>query len=300
DCKASTLLVSGSESIESQKTSTLNMDVLDYRDSVVIDDVVFSPDDLIYIIYTSGSTGVPKGVMVTHDSVFNYISHQQSFIGVDATDRILQFSPIYFDASMEQVWLSLSSGSRLVLAGMDTILDPQSFNDYIEEHQVTHLHATPSFLSSLELESNPFLRRIVSGGEQCTVSLAQKYVGTYDFYNKYGPTETTITSIEKQVVEGDLSGDVVSIGRPISNTTIYVLNDQMQLLPKGVLGELYIGGRGVSKGYINLPDQTEDRFIENPYKEGELLYRTGDLVRWLSDGTIEFVGRKDDQVKIRG
>ena len=259
-----------------------------------------SPEDSAYIIYTSGSTGMPKGVLVAHGSVFNFIRHQVSYFGIDDSDRVLQFSPIYFDASVEQIWISLTSGCRLVLIDSARILDEGLFRSYLLEKEITHLHSTPSFLMSLELPSDLPLRRVVSGGEACSVGLAQKYAKHYRFYNEYGPTETTVTSIEYEVTADTTSEGLLPIGQPISNTYVYVLGKEGELLPKGVSGELYIGGKGLSKGYLNRPELTEDRFVANPFRPGEQMYRTGDIVRWLSDGTMLFLGRNDDQVKIRG
>ncbi|RBW63437.1 non-ribosomal peptide synthetase, partial [Tenacibaculum sp. E3R01] len=255
--------------------------------------------NLAYVIYTSGSTGTPKGVMVEHKSVTNLINHEREFLGVNITDKILQFSPYYFDVSVEQIWLALTTGSSLVLLEKDTLIDHQKFINVLVREEITHLNVTPSFLESLSLPSLKYLKRIVVSGESCKPSLAKKYIKDYDFYNEYGPTEATVISVSKKLKLEDLKGSNISIGYPIANTQAYVLDKDLKLLPKGVVGELYIGGVGLSSGYINNVTLTEERFIANPFGEGRL-YKTGDIVRWLPEGDLEYLGRNDHQVKIRG
>ncbi len=255
--------------------------------------------DLAYIIYTSGSTGKPNGVMVAHHSVINLIHSQQALFGVDASDRILQFSTIIFDASVEQIWLALLNGSSLILIGKEVMTDNARLNEYLLSKGVTHLHATPSFLENIDLQPGNSLRRVISGGEECKWSLAQRFKD-YQFYNEYGPTETTVTSVLGLVPESTGKEGRVAIGKPVNNTFLYVLGNQMELLPRGVKGELYIGGEGLAHGYVNNAELTQERFVDNPFRAGELMYKTGDSVRWLPDGTLDYLGRLDDQVKIRG
>ncbi|MEE4001913.1 amino acid adenylation domain-containing protein, partial [Tenacibaculum sp. FZY0031] len=261
-------------------------EVIDLRDKTFLETYRETrlPDlgvgDLAYIIYTSGSTGHPKGVLIKHDSLSNYIQGQQSYFGIGADERILQFSPIYFDASVEQLWLSLTSGSSLVLLDVDTILDTRLFLDYIQEKSITHLHCTPSYLTALTLPEGLKLRRIVSAGENCSVSLASEYLSNYRFYNKYGPTETTISVIEHEVTNSDINKGVIPIGRPVSNSYVYLLDSYGKMVPQGVVGELYIGGLGVAKGYVNRPELTKEYFVSNRFRAGETMYRTGDLGRW--------------------
>ncbi|MCK8524317.1 amino acid adenylation domain-containing protein, partial [Aquimarina sp. D1M17] len=258
-----------------------------------------SSKSLAYIIYTSGSTGQPKGVKINHEGVTNFILHQKEYFGICANDRILQFSPYYFDASIEQIWLALTTGARLVLINEETILDAKNFKAYLLEKGITHLHSTPSFLERIELNDLPDLKRVISAGEVCKPYLAKEVSSKYDFYNKYGPTETTVSSIIYKVTAEDDFESKIPIGRPIANTKLYILNDKLALVPKGAIGELYIGGRGVSSGYLNRPNLTKERFVDNPFGEG-VLYKTGDLVKWLPNGTVDYVGRNDFQVKIRG
>ncbi|WP_040497714.1 AMP-binding protein, partial [Fulvivirga imtechensis] len=219
---------------------------------------------LAYIIYTSGSTGKPKGVMVSHRSVINLISSLKETYGIDSSDRILQFSTITFDASVEQIWLSLLSGASLVLIGKETILNEVEFNAYIAHHGVTHLHATPTFLEGISLEGTR-IRRVVSAGEECNSSLAIKHAHFYDFYNKYGPTEATISSLIYKYADGDVVKNRIPIGKPIGNTSVYIVSGQNQLQPMGVVGELYIGGHGLSLGYLGNEELTSEKFIPNPF-----------------------------------
>ncbi len=259
-----------------------------------------SSSDLAYIIYTSGSTGTPKGVMVGHRSVINLICSQKAMYDIDPGERILQFSTIIFDASVEQIWLALLHGAALVLIDKEVITDSHQFNDYLFRKKVTHLHATPSFLDHVELQEPNSLKRIISGGEECKWELANRFNKGYKFYNKYGPSETTITSVAGLVPE-DIEGESrISIGKPVNNTFVYVLGHHLELLPRGVKGELYIGGDGLALGYVNREEFTKERFVDNPFRPGERIYKTGDLVRWLPDGNIDFIGRLDDQIKLRG
>jgi amino acid adenylation domain-containing protein/non-ribosomal peptide synthase protein (TIGR01720 family) len=256
--------------------------------------------DLAYIIFTSGSTGTPKGVMVEHHSVVNLIASQTKTFGIDQSERIMQFSSIGFDASVEQIFLALFNGGTLVLAAKERILDGNVFAAFLASRAVTHLHTVPSFLQQLTLNSNLCLRRVIAGGDECPVALAERFSGVSDFFNEYGPTETTVTSVECKVEPYHLESPKLPIGRGLTNTELYVLDRKLRLTPMGAAGELYIGGRGVARGYLNQPELTAGTFIDNPFNPHSRLYRTGDLVRWLPDGSLEFLGRLDQQVKIRG
>ncbi len=281
-----------------EETAILTPQELDHRGSESLNLPGTAATSLAYIIYTSGSTGLPKGVMIHQEAVTNLIEDQKLTFAIDEHDRVLQFSPYYFDASVEQIWIALTSGASLVLVEENLLMDSDSFSAYLKQHKVTHLHATPSFLEKVSIESLTDLRRIVAGGEECKASLASRMSNQQSFYNEYGPTETTVTSTI-QKIDHALPEDIISIGKPLGNTQLYVLDDQMNLLPEGSIGELYIGGKGLSSGYLKREQLTTERFVHNPFGEG-LLYRTGDLVRWLSDGTLLYFGRNDQQVKIRG
>lgn len=254
---------------------------------------------LAYIIYTSGSSGEPKGVKIHHWQLTNLNTCQRTAFEINSKDRILQFSPYYFDASVEQIWLALASGVPLVLISKETILDSAAIIPYLIAKKVTYIHCTPSFMEHLAVNRIPSLRLIVMGGEACKPALANKLRGKARVINEYGPTEVTVASTLYEISEKIEPGMSVPIGKPLANLKLYVLDDHLNLIPKGVKGELYIGGVQVSEGYVNKPELTAERFIENPYGEGRL-YRTGDIVRWLPDGNIDYLGRNDDQVKIRG
>jgi amino acid adenylation domain-containing protein len=285
----------------SQQISVFTMPGL--ADLKTIGETVFpqvQSQDLAYVIYTSGSTGKPKGVQVKHQSVVNLVYSQADTLNIQHHERILQFSTISFDAAAEQIWLSLLTGNCLVMIDKETIGDARAFNDYLTQQQITHLHATPSFLESLELATQPHLKRVIAGGEVCSPYLAGKFSDSYTFYNKYGPTEATVTTTIYRISDSDKITQKVPIGQPVANTRLYVLGSNQELLPKGTTGELYIGGDALAQGYLNNAALTEASFIENPYRAGERLYKTGDLVRILPDGNFDYLNRVDDQVKIRG
>ncbi|MCX6582230.1 MAG: amino acid adenylation domain-containing protein [Candidatus Aminicenantes bacterium] len=269
--------------------------------------IIHHSNHLAYIIYTSGSTGEPKGVLVEHTSVVNYICGQVKFFGINEKDRVLQFSTICFDASVEQVFIALLSGAVLVLVDKETLLEKSACEAFIVSQAITHLHAVPSFLSNIKPGGAVALKRVVCGGDVCPVSLAKWWSRYCDFYNKYGPTETTISSIEMKVEDIDETLPRLPIGKPTANTYIYVLDRWMKYAPRGAAGELYIGGVGVARGYLNRPELTAEKFIDFHHSSFDLprihhskFYRTGDLARWLPGGNIEFLGRIDRQVKIRG
>ncbi|UCH95170.1 MAG: amino acid adenylation domain-containing protein [Candidatus Aminicenantes bacterium] len=257
---------------------------------------------LAYVIYTSGSTGKPKGVLVEHASVINLAYSQKSRFAINEDDRVLQFSTICFDASVEQIFIAFFSGAVLVIIDKNTILDTRQFDAFVSAHCITHIHAVPSFLNNMKLSNASIstLKRVISGGDVCPAALARKWSKHSDFYNEYGPTETTVTSIEMlfKTVDERLTG--LPIGKPINNTTVYLLDRWFNPVPLGMVGELHIGGAGVARGYLNQPELTAEKFIKGTRGLAPLLYRSGDLARWLQDGNLEFLGRIDRQVKIRG
>ncbi len=253
-----------------------------------------------YIIYTSGSTGKPKGVRVQHRSVTNLICAQTNTFGITEDERILQFSAVVFDASVEQIWIALTKGAALVMIPKMALLDNNLLNEYLLRFKVSHLDFTPSFLESIDLKNQESIRRVVLGGEACKVSTVKKYQKQFKIFNAYGPTEATVTSIMREVTAQDLELGKIPIGRPIANTVTYILDSNNDLCPIGVKGELLIGGECLAKGYLNDEGKTKNKFIPDPFRAGERLYKTGDMAKWLPDGSIEFLGRKDNQVKIRG
>jgi amino acid adenylation domain-containing protein len=262
--------------------------------------VGLTPNNLMYCIYTSGSTGLPKGVLVEHLTVVNLAYAQKNEFGITPDERILQFSSISFDASVEQIWLAFLSGAALVLVSKETVGDIKALEKYITNKKVSHIHTVPAYLNELVIDNKRYLKRVIAGGDVCPPYLAERWREHCAFYNEYGPTETTVTSIEYTAELNDGYNNFVPIGKPIANTHIYILDEEKQLVPQGSPGELYIGGDGVARGYLNRPELTAERFIQNPFEPEQRMYRTGDLGRWLPDGNIEYLGRTDDQVKIRG
>ena len=261
---------------------------------------ILDSKSLIYIIYTSGTTGNPKGVMIQHQSVINLITSQTQCFNIDTSDCILQFSNYSFDASVEQIFLALCNGAKLCIVGNE-VLKNHTLPNFIKENDITHLHATPSYLDTLpDLSHFKSLKRVIAGGESCSLKLAQKYGVFCDFYNEYGPTETTVTSSVYKYNSENKTLTTLPIGRPIGNTQAYILSDQLELKAIDAIGTLYLGGDGLARGYLNLPDLTAQKFITNPFDSNTKLYNTGDSAKWTEDGNLVFVGRKDTQVKIRG
>ena len=254
------------------------------------------PENLAYIIYTSGTTGHPKGVMIENKSVINLIHAQSQQFRIDDKERVLQFSNYAFDASVEQIFLALLNGAALHLIPKARLIDNNSLAGFLKENKITHFHAVPSVVREVKPDHGFSLKRVIAGGDVCSRELAESWNSICRFYNEYGPTETTVTSIELLFDKESR----FSIGKPLSNTQIYILDHTRQLVPVGVIGELYISGAGLARGYLNRPDLTEEKFVSNPFVAGAKMYRTGDLGRWLPDGNIEYLGRIDHQVKIRG
>ena len=268
-----------------------------------------SPTDLAYVIYTSGSTGKPKGVQIHHRAVVNFLRSMQESLKLNADDTLLAVTTLSFDIAVLELLLPLTVGARVLIADSETVADGALLAQALSDFDVTFMQATPASWHLL-LESGwkgkPDLT-ILSGGEALTNDLAERLLKRgAALWNLYGPTETTIWSTLYRVTSSENRGisNTVPIGRPIANTKIYILDANLQPVPVGVIGDLFIGGDGVSCGYLNRPELTAERFIPhpNPLPEGEgtIIYKTGDLARYLPDGDIEFFGRSDQQVKVRG
>jgi amino acid adenylation domain-containing protein len=266
--------------------------------------VALRPEHPMWVIYTSGSTGRPKGVLVEHRAIVNFLASMQDQFPLGADDRLLAVSTHGCDMAGFEFYLPLVNGARLVLAAQDQVLDPWALRALIREAGATMVHATPSLWRGLAADTDDPVDwtgvRAMIGAEALPADLARILLAkTPTLTNLYGPTETTVWSTAA-VLRGD-AADVSSIGAPIGNTQVYVLDEALAPVPPGVAGELYIGGLGMARGYLGRPGLTAGRFVANPFAAtGGRLYRTGDVVRWTADGELRYVGRSDDQVKIRG
>ncbi|QAT47165.1 nonribosomal peptide synthetase DhbF [Bacillus subtilis] len=265
-------------------------------------DVSVSLDHPAYIIYTSGSTGRPKGVVVTQKSLSNFLLSMQEAFSLGEEDRLLAVTTVAFDISALELYLPLISGAQIVIAKKETIREPQALAQMIENFDITIMQATPTLWHALVTSEPEKLRglRVLVGGEALPSGLLQALQDLHcSVTNLYGPTETTIWSAAAFLEEG-LQG-VPPIGKPIWNTQVYVLDNGLQPVPPGVVGELYIAGTGLARGYFHRPDLTAERFVADPYgPPGTRMYRTGDQARWRADGSLDYIGRADHQIKIRG
>jgi amino acid adenylation domain-containing protein len=271
-----------------------------------------SGDDLAYVIYTSGSTGRPKGVMIPHRAVVNYVTWMRQAFPLDTRDGVLQKAPASFDACIWEFFLPLVSGARLVMARPGGHQDPAYLLSALVRHDITLLQLVPSQLQMM-LETPgveapdglPRLRRLFLGGEALPSELLTRLAAacpTLAVTNLYGPTEATVYASHWSVEPGSWRGGTVPIGRPIANTSIYLLDTNGRPTPIGVPGELCIGGVQVARGYLNRAELTSEKFVPDPFftSSGARLYRTGDRARYRADGTLEYHGRIDTQVKLRG
>lgn len=271
--------------------------------------VSIKPDQLAYVIYTSGSTGKPKGVMNEHQAVCNHMMWMDEVYQLKTTDKILQKTPYTFDVSLWELFLPLISGSQLIMAKPGGHKETGYLIDLINRHQMTYVHFVPSmlylFLQEADQKKCPSIVRVLASGEAVSKDLEQRFVKAFpdvELWNLYGPTEAAIHVTYWLCGQGDASSSV-PIGYPLTNTRLYVVDNNLKLQPPGVPGELLLAGVQIARGYVNRPDLTADRFIADPFvindKPGRV-YRTGDLVRLRDDGVVEYIGRNDFQVKLRG
>ncbi|ACK73921.1 amino acid adenylation domain protein (plasmid) [Gloeothece citriformis PCC 7424] len=259
---------------------------------------VVEATNLAYVIYTSGSTGKPKGVMVEHRGVYNLAQAQIEAFAVEKNSRVLQFASFSFDACISEILMALGSGATLYLACKDAIMPGQPLRDFLRQQNITHVTLPPSVLRVLPLETLPALQSLIVAGEACSLELIKQWSGEQNFFNAYGPTEASVCATIAKCTPNDTK---VTIGHPITNVQVYILDSHLQPVPIGVMGEIYIGGVGVARGYLNRPQLTQERFIADPFSNHQgRLYKTGDLGRYLVDGKIEYLGRIDHQVKVRG
>ncbi|MEI4623585.1 non-ribosomal peptide synthase/polyketide synthase [Bacillus pfraonensis] len=259
-----------------------------------------NPENLAYIVYTSGSTGKPKGVMVEYRSLMNMVSWHQEVYCITTEDRATQIAGIAFDSAVQEIWPYLTAGAALYLSTEELRINPEALRDWLIDSRITASFAPTPILERLLKLSWPDktdLHFIITGGDQLTQYPSKDI--PFAVINQYGPSENTVVTTDCYVPVGVTKG-TPSIGRPIANTEVYVLDSHLQLVPIGVIGDLYIGGKSLARGYANRPDLTKEKFIPHPFKSGERLYYTGDKASYLSDGNLQFHGRIDDQVKIRG
>lgn len=263
------------------------------------------PGNLAYVIYTSGSTGTPKGVGVAHAAIADHLRGFGAEWDMTARDRLLQSSSVSFDASLLDIFVTLSLGACLVIPKPDALRDIPYISDLIGRYGVTVLHMVPSLLSTFlmlpEVTEWRALRRVPVGGEALLGEVADRFAGIFDaeLRNHYGPTEAVVSATHL-TVRGPQGTGTVPVGRPNRNVYVYLLDNRLQLVPDGVLGEIYLGGTQLARGYLHRRGLTAERFVADPFLPGQRLYRTGDLARRNSRGEIEFAGRADEQVKVRG
>jgi amino acid adenylation domain-containing protein len=263
--------------------------------------VVPQPANLAYVIYTSGSTGTPKGILIDHAAVANSIQAQQCIFNLKPDDRSLQFFSPSFDVSVFEIFIALLQGATLYLTPDEIREDTMLLEQYMNDHEITVATLPAAYLPLLKADKLTSLKKLISGGEQPTQDHVAKITAHMDYFNAYGPTESSICATVYHMAKGTKKAmNKIPIGKPIPGVALYVLDAGLSLLPLGQIGELYIGGDGLAKGYLNNPELTEDKFIADPFHPGKRLYRTGDLGRWLLNGEIEFCGREDDQLKLRG
>ncbi|ASW76047.1 peptide synthetase [Chryseobacterium piperi] len=256
-----------------------------------------TPDSWAYVLFTSGSTGNPKGIPITHRNICHLIRSEEDFIEIKDTDTVYQGFSVSFDMWCEEVWISLFSGATIWIADATTVKAIDELSEVLVQNKITVLHAVPSILAIID--EVPSIRIVNAGGEACTKQVQEKWAKPYrTFINSYGPTETTVSSnMAKLNREEELT-----IGNPLPNYHIAIVDENLNILPRGERGEMIISGPGVSNGYFNLPELTEQKFLDNPFPElpGDKIYKTGDAVIIRENGFIDFQGRIDDQIKLRG
>ena len=274
----------------------------------------FNPEHLAYVIYTSGSTGIPKGVQITHRAMVNFLNSMRVEPGLTSEDLLLAVTTLSFDIAVLELFLPLVVGAAVEVVSREVASDGARLVEKLTSSAATMMQATPATWRMMveagwEIEPSSVDRgqghngaglTVLCGGEALSGDLAEKLLARAGkVWNMYGPTETTVWST---ICEVETGGGTLPIGRPIGNTQVYVLDPDMQPVPVGVVGELYIGGEGVARGYRNRPELTAEKFVEDPFRgdENARLYKTGDLVRLLPDGRLMFLGRIDNQVKVRG
>ncbi|WP_168428908.1 non-ribosomal peptide synthetase, partial [Erwinia amylovora] len=260
-----------------------------------------APQHLAYVIYTSGSTGRPKGVMIEHQHLTHLCFAQQRLLAVDSHSRVLQFASISFDASVSELAMAFSQGARLTLVGEEVRRDAAMLMQFIQQQGITHATLPPALFRGVDPAPLADAECLVFAGEAPGAALLNTLGPRTRVLNAYGPTEAAVCTTA-WVADRPCEEGYIPIGLPIPNSCIYLLDDNLQPVPTGATGEIYIGGLGVARGYLNQPALTGERFLTDPFspQPGARMYRSGDLARYLPDGNLAYLGRNDDQVKIRG
>ncbi len=271
----------------------------------ILHEVCIKPDNLAYVIYTSGSTGKPKGILIEHRPIVSLVKNT-NYIKITDEDKVLGLSSFSFDGSTFDVFMPLLHGATMVISSKNIFLDINEFEDILTKQSITSFFITTALFNTIiesELESIKSLKYVLFGGEQVSVRHVKRFKELYPnvkLHHVYGPTENTTYSTYYPVNDIRENIQTIPIGEGISNSTCYILDNNRNLVSIGVIGEIYLGGDGLARGYLNREDLTIEKFVPHPFQPGKRLYKTGDLARWTPDGLIEFVGRIDDQVKIRG
>ncbi len=307
DSAAALLLSVSSLSVpEDWPAQLLAIDALDLQGYTSSNpDIAVTGDDLVYAMYTSGTTGRPKGTLLRQKSIIRVVC-KTNFLSLDESDVCLLLSSYAFDGCVLDLYGALLNGGRLVLIDKTDMFDLNRLGNIIQQQGITSLFATTSLFNVLvdnQLKCLTGVRQIMFGGEAASskhINKAFAVLGPGRLINGYGPTETAVFATTLCVQQPPALHMAVAIGSPIANTYVYVLDEQLQPVPAGVVGELYIGGDGVAVGYLNQPELTAEKFITNPFVANDRLYKTGDLVKWLPDCNIQYIGRADHQLKIRG
>ncbi|MCG8320482.1 MAG: AMP-binding protein, partial [Cytophagales bacterium] len=291
------------QTLDRQKFQYGKLDLLNHINDSASKPIV-NTSNLAYVMYTSGSTGFPKGVMVEHGNVVRLVKGVD-YVNFETHNRLLQTGSLSFDASTFELWGMLLNGGTLHLSDRESLLDVQQLKAQLIASGINIMWLTSSWFNQLvdiDLDIFSPIDCLVIGGEKLSVYHVNKYKTAYpakEIVNGYGPTENTTFSLTYRIDK--VGQEDIPIGRPISNSTAYITSSSGELLPVGVVGEIYLGGDGVSRGYLNAPELTSERFIPDPYSlKGGRLYKSGDMGRWQEEGLIEYKGRRDDQVKLRG
>lgn len=263
---------------------------------------IANQSDLAYVIYTSGTTGRPKGVMLEHSGIINLVYNQNEMMCLDTSAKVLQFATFNFDSSVIEIFSTLLFGAELhISVDKENQFDMSKLVEQIKREGISHIILPPAVLKELPIIELGTIKVLGSAGSECPVELVSKFKHIA-FFNGYGPTEYSVcTSFKMFPPNEDVTDEfVVSIGKPLTNTVVLVLDENRKLVPAGSVGELYVGGIGLARGYLNNESLTNERFVANPFNPAEKVYRTGDLVKHNEAGELVYVGRADDQVKIRG